>query len=186
MIGGAMSAQRALTSAVYAPPILDLEMDRLAMEDALGELSARLRRVEDELAIMRLLAAYGPAVDAGASRAAAELWTGDGTYDVGGVARAAGHDQLTSLYDGEQHQTIIGGGAAHLTGGPVVTIDGDRATAVAHSLVVRHDEQGFRVWRAAANRWTLVRTAAGWRIEERLNRVLDGSAQARELLGGQG
>jgi hypothetical protein len=152
------------------------------MDSELAKLEARLRRVEDELEIVRLLAAYGPAVDSGSSRVAAELWSDAGVYDIGGVARPAGHDELAAVYDGPQHQEIIGGGAAHLTGPPVVTVDGDRASAVAHSFVFRKDGDHFLLWRAAANRWTFTRTPAGWRIDERYNRPLDGSAEARDVL----
>jgi len=50
----------------------------------IGELAARLRRLEDERDITRLIASYGPAVDAGDSDAAARRWAADGTYDVDG------------------------------------------------------------------------------------------------------
>ncbi len=32
------------------------------------------------------------------------------------------------------------------------------------------------------NRWELVRTGVGWRVHSRVNRQLDGSAEARDLL----
>ena len=124
-------------------------------------LSDRLRVVEDELAIHRLLAAYGPAVDSGSCREAAELWT----------------------EEGDQHQGIIATGSAHLTPCPVIRIDGDRAVVLGYSLVLLRDGDGFRTWRASANRWTLRRTDSGWRIAERLNRVLDGSSEPRDVLG---
>ena len=38
------------------------------------------------------------------------------------------------------------------------------------------------VWRAAINRWTLVRTPDGWRIAERFNRALDGSADSHDTM----
>jgi hypothetical protein len=148
----------------------------------LAELADRLTRVEDELAIMRLLAAYGPAVDAGESAAAAALWTEDGAYDVGGQSRVVGREELTALYDGQQHQGIIAGGSGHLTSSPTITLSQDTATAVAYSLVCRRAENGFFIWRLSANRWSLVRTAHGWRTKERMNRVLDGGIAARDLL----
>ena len=40
----------------------------------------------------------------------------------------------------------------------------------------------FRTWRVGANRWEFVRTADGWRVKQRINRVLNGDAEARELL----
>lgn len=146
-------------------------------------LSDRLRVVEDELAIHRLLAAYGPAVDSGSCREAAELWTEDGVYDVGAVSRVEGQAAIQRLFEGDQHQGIIATGSAHLTPCPVIRIDGDRAVVLGYSLVLLRDGDGFRTWRASANRWTLRRTDSGWRIAERLNRVLDGSSEPRDVLG---
>jgi hypothetical protein len=45
------------------------------------ELAARLQRVEDELAIQRVVLSYGPAADAGATARAGALWADDGEYD---------------------------------------------------------------------------------------------------------
>ena len=41
---------------------------------------------------------------------------------------------------------------------------------------------GFRIHRASANRWDLVRTADGWKVKRRMLRPLDGGNDARELL----
>lgn len=146
-------------------------------------LEARLRAVEDRLEILQLLAAYGPAVDAGAAAAAARLWRQDGSYDtfpeplIGSAAVAA-------MVEGELHQSFVRDGCAHLQGLPHVVVEGDRAVATFHSLLLLRDPErdGFRVWRASANRCELVREAAGWRIERRVNRVLDGGEEGRALL----
>lgn len=60
---------------------------------AIDELLTRLRRLEDERDIARLITSYGPAVDAGDADAAAALWATDGVYDVDGyrVWRATAH-----------------------------------------------------------------------------------------------
>ena len=47
----------------------------------LQALEARVRLLEDQLAIYQVMAAYGPAADAGATDQAVALWTDDGTYD---------------------------------------------------------------------------------------------------------
>lgn len=138
--------------------------------------------MEDHVAILNLLAAYGPLVDSGLSEAAARQWTDDGVYDVGSVARVQGWEALTALYDGDLHQSLIARGSAHVTTSPVISIDGDTATAVAHSLVVMRQDDGYVVWRASANHWTLRRTTVGWRVAERVNRVLDGSAESHAIL----
>lgn len=73
----------------------------------LAALEARLGRVEDELAIMRLLASYGPLADAGLGPQAAALWTEDGAYDPGGVTRAEGRAALIGIYHGAPHQAFV-------------------------------------------------------------------------------
>jgi hypothetical protein len=153
------------------------------VDDRITRLEERLQRVEDELAITRLLASYGPLVDAGAADEVADIWADDGEYDVEGWhmrSRADVHAMVLS--DGHQH--LIGGGCAHFLGPAVVRLDGDEAVAVCESLLVRHREGGFSVRRAGANHFRLQRLAEGWRVVHRTTRALDGSAEARELLAG--
>ncbi|HEY3695208.1 nuclear transport factor 2 family protein [Phenylobacterium sp.] len=159
---------------------------RLAeLEGRLARTEARLRIAEDHLEITRLLTSYGPAVDSCASREAAQLWLADGVYDVGGRNRTKGHDAIAAMYDGPHHVGLTEQGSAHLTGTPRITVDGDKAEAVAYSFVVLHGggvEDRFWIWRASANHWTLARTAQGWRIVERYNRVLNGSDDSHQTL----
>lgn len=146
----------------------------------LSALEARLREVEDQVAITRLLASYGPLVDAGDTRAA-HLWTRDGRYDVEGWPMES-RDDIAAMIASPAHQGLIATGAVHLLGAPAVTVDGDTAVAVCHSLLLRHREGGFEVWRAGANRIDLVRTDQGWRVSSRVTRPLDGRPEARALL----
>jgi hypothetical protein len=82
------------------------------------------------------------------------------------------------MVSGRAHQGLLAEGVAHLQGLPRVDLDGDRAVAVNHSVVLLNGA----VWRVAANRWELVRTAAGWKVTARTNRLLDGGQEARDLL----
>ncbi len=50
-------------------------------DDALEELQTRVRRLEDEAAITRLIMSYGPAADVGLTSFAGQLWLEDGVYD---------------------------------------------------------------------------------------------------------
>jgi hypothetical protein len=152
-------------------------------EERLSALESRLQAAEDQLEIIRLLTTYGPAVDSGASEAAARLWIEGGIYDVGGIARWD-TDQLIAMYDGEGHQALIHQGSAHLTTTPRITVNGDAAEAVAYSFVVlkRAKQDAWDFWRAAVNHWKLTRTPEGWRIVERFNRVLDGSKASHDTL----
>jgi hypothetical protein len=65
---------------------------------------------------------------------------------------------------------------------PYVAIDGDRAVATAYAQLCRANGDDFRVWRVTATRWELERTADGWRVAHRTNRLLDGDPAAQELL----
>jgi ketosteroid isomerase-like protein len=161
----------------------------MTAEERIAALEQRLRRVEDELTIGRLLASYGPLVDAGDADAVAELWTPDGEYDVEGWHMQSRAD-VADMVRSPAHQGLIGGGSAHFLGPVCVDVDGDEAVAVCESILVRHNEDGsgYRVWRAGANHFVLRRTSSGWRIVKRTTRALNGSAEARDLLaaGAQG
>ena len=152
------------------------------VEERLAALEARVQSAEDQLEIIRLLNTYGPAVDSGGSRDGAALWSEDGTYDVGGMHRATGHDNIAALYDAQGHKDLIYQGSAHLTATPRITLKGDTAEAVAYSFVVLRGDKGWNVWRASANCWSLKRTPNGWRITERYNRPLDGSEDSHATL----
>ncbi|MFN2540102.1 MAG: nuclear transport factor 2 family protein [Mycobacteriales bacterium] len=133
--------------------------------------------MSDVEAITQLIAGYGPAVDSGDAQAAAELFTEEGWYDVADH-RYEGREAIAAMVRGRAHQALLAQGVAHLQGLPRVDVQGDRAVAVNHSVVLLEGS----VWRMAANRWELVRTSEGWKVAARTNRLLDGSPAARELL----
>lgn len=153
----------------------------MTTEDRLAALEARLAQLEDEQAIFRLVASYGPLVDSGTADETAGLWTADGIYDVDEMFmgdQQAIHDMVT----GDMHQGLIGRGAAHFLGPAHVTVTGDTARAICHSiLVIHHDGKYFPV-RAGANLFHFVRTSEGWKIQHRTTRALNGSEEARALL----
>ena len=148
------------------------------------DLAARLRRLEDDRDVRQLIAAYGPAVDAGDPDAAARLWATDGVYDVDGwrmESRADVHAMISS----EAHQKLVAKGCCHFLGPCVVTVTGDSAVAVCESLVLVRDDrdvQGYRVWRATAHHFALRRIDERWQITTRTSRVLDGNPDALALL----
>ncbi|NKY86733.1 nuclear transport factor 2 family protein [Nocardia veterana] len=149
--------------------------------DDLTEVLRRLRRIEDELAIMRLIASYGPLVDAGAADATAELWCADGEYEVEGW-QMRGREEVRSMVNSTAHRTLIAGGSAHFQGPARIEISGDDALAIFESLLVHRESERYEVLRASVHRLELRRTADGWRIARRAGRLLDGGPQARELL----
>lgn len=152
------------------------------MTKDLAALAARVQRLEDERAVAAVIAAYGPLADQGDAAAVARLWTEVGTYEVVGFATARGRDAIAALIEGPTHRALMADGCAHLLGPVAVTVEGDAATAVGHSVVFRHDAARFVVERVSANRWQMVRTAEGWRVAARVNALLDGQAAARALL----
>ena len=155
------------------------------VEQELLRMSETLRVLEDEREIIRLISSYGPAVDSGQSEVAAAIWTEAGVYDTDGAVWS-GRAQIAAMIEGAGHQKLIAEGAAHVVGVPHIAVSGHRAVATCYSRVFRHVDGGFEVWRVAVNRWELVRTPEGWRTAYRTNRLINGSDEARALLGRAG
>jgi hypothetical protein len=151
----------------------------------LDELATRLRRVEDELAIQHVILTYGPAADAGETARAGALWADDGTYDWDpSTPPLEGPEAVAAMLAGTQHQGLIANGVAHFAGPPLVELDGDRATALSYSFVLRRDDdQRVYVWRLGAARWEFTRVDGSWRIHRRTHRQLDETGAGRELFG---
>lgn len=160
-----------------------------ATEDRIDALERRLQALEDERAIARLIASYGPLVDIGDAEGVAALWAPEGSYDVGDWVMSS-RAEVAAMVDSEAHQGLIRRGCCHFFGPPVVTVTGDRAVAVCESiLVVAGDTRGHRIMRAGVHLLNLRRTSAGWQISDRTARQLDGSGEAVKLvtagIGGQ-
>ena len=170
---------------------LDALDARLASAEArITDIHARLDAAQDELAVLRLVAAYSPRVDSGDAEGVAELWTADGVYDVDtGVLE--GHEGLAGMVRGDPHQGLIAHGCGHVPGLPVVLLDGDRAVATGYTqLVVRSSRPGrYTVMRVTANRWELERRGPvdapdrGWRVVLRTARAVTDDGEGRRLLG---
>ena len=165
-------------AALIAPGTMDNDMLRALIDT----LAARLKVLEDREAIRELIASYGPLADSGDARAVADLWREDGVYAVGAMGEARGRAEIAGFITGETHQALLADGCAHLLGPVAIELDGDKATARGHSLVLRHTGGGFEVFRVSANRWELARGADGWKVLRRDNALLDGNAAAQALL----
>lgn len=159
--------------------------------DALADLSRRIRLLEDERDIARLIASYGPLVDAGESEPVSMLWAEDGVYDVEGWLME-GRDQVRAMVESEPHQGLIGRGCVHFHSPAVIRVIADTATAVCETLlVIRRDpasdgrDRGFTVQRGGATHFDLRRSADsvhGWVVVRRTTRLLDGSDEGTALL----
>lgn len=179
-----------MTSSSKASRLDSLEARLASLEVRLTGTQRRLGSAEDELAILRILAAYSPRVDSGDAEGVAELWTSDGVYDVDtGVLH--GHDGLVEMVSGDAHQGLIAHGCGHVPSLPVVLLDGDRAVATGYTqLVVRSSTPGrYTVVRVTASRWELERRGPvdapdrGWRVVLRTARAVTDDGEGRHLLG---
>lgn len=150
-------------------------------EERIRALEERIAALEDQLALYRLVSTYGPAVDTGSGAEAAALWADDGAYEFD-TSRLDGPEGISAMVAGETHQGLIHQGCAHILALPVVTVDGDEARATGYSRVYRHVGDGYEVWRVSANHWRFRRTPEGWKVTHRVNRTLDGSPEARQIL----
>lgn len=155
-------------------------------DDRLAALEQRLRRLEDQHEVAQVVAAYGPLVDAAEAERVAALWTEDGGYDVEDLVMRSRAD-VEAMVRSPAHQGLVARGCSHFLGPAHVEVDGDRAVAVCESvLLVRGREDRVHPVRIGANRFDLVRTDDGWRIQQRTTRGLDGGQEVRALLAGLG
>lgn len=143
----------------------------------------RLRAVEDQLAIQQLVCGYGYAIDGRNKEALGRLYAEGGVYAVGDTGTFEGREAIRSIADMQSHIDLVNDGCAHISTLPRVVIDGDRAVATCHTMVVSHDRTGFGVWRLSASRLELSRRPeGGWQIDHRQNYMLDGKPEGPALL----
>jgi ketosteroid isomerase-like protein len=154
------------------------------LQDRLAALEARVRSLEDQLAIHRLINTWGPAVDGDNPQVAASIWTEDGVLlsDMQNTF-LDGPAAVAKMVREPGHQELVRAGSAHIQSFPLVTVDGDDAKAIGYSRVYLHNRDGgYELWRVSANRWDLRRTPQGWRVCRRVNQAIDGGPKAREIL----
>lgn len=151
------------------------------MVDRLEALERRLATAEDELAVIRVLASYGPLVDTGSAEAAPGLFAPHGVYDSD-LGPMRGAQAIADVFAGEVHQAMVARGIGHVVGLPMVTVEGNRATAVSPAFVFVRKRDGYGIWRVSQNVWELERIDGAWKVVYRTNRLVDGSGAARALL----
>lgn len=149
------------------------------LETTVQNLERRVRALEDELAIHRLIVRYGLAVDSGDAPRTSAVFAADGVYDTD-VLVMHGRGEIEAMILGERHQGMVGR-CAHQIGPAVVKVNGDAAVAVGYSRVYLADERGIDIYRVSVNRWELERSDGKWRIRNRVTRLL-GHEEARSVL----
>jgi SnoaL-like domain len=150
--------------------------------DSLEDLCERVRRLEDESKITQLILSYGPAADAGLTSFAASRWLEDGIYDWDAQGEPyTGRAAVDEMLQGDGHQGLIAHGVAHFAGPLLVEVEGDRASALNYSLIMRREDDRYFLWRVSAVRWDVERAGSSWRVRRRTNRLLDASGGGRQL-----
>ena len=152
------------------------------LEPTVAALAARVQRLEDELAIHRVIIRYGMAADVGYAEEAGATFTPDGVYDVD-VGRMDGGDAVMKMLRGPRHQEMIGH-CAHQMGPAVVhELEPERAVATGYSRVYLETRAGTHVYRVSFNRWEFEKRAGEWLIAHRTTRML-GLTDATAVLAG--
>jgi SnoaL-like domain len=157
------------------------ELEKVA--DRFDRLERRVAELEDEAAIARLIAGYGPLADSSQGDAVRDMWVEEGgTYELQGYHFTSA--DMAATVTSDLHRGFVSRGSAHTLGPARVWLEGDTAVAVNYSVVFVHDDGRWVAERVAANRWDLTRSSDGWRVRRRVNRLLDGGPDAVAILAG--
>lgn len=154
-----------LVLALLAPAIGVAQANALTLEQ-------RLQRVEDELAIRRVLVDYAATQDARDYSGYSALFAKDGEWVNGKTVhkgRAAIHKMLVDLY-GTPPPGYVNNDSYHLTSNPEINVNGDRATARSRHLLVLRGPKGEPT-PALAGRYEdeLIREDGQWKILRRVD-----------------
>ena len=135
-------------------------------------LEQRVQRVEDELAIRRVLVDYSAAQDARDYARYASLFATRGEWVNGKTVykgRDAIHKMLVSLY-GEPPPGFVNAESFHISSNPQVDLDGDRATARSRHLLVMRGSNGEPTpMLAGVYDDEFIREAGQWKILRRVD-----------------
>ncbi|WP_404477524.1 nuclear transport factor 2 family protein [Novosphingobium sp. BL-52-GroH] len=164
-------------------------------EEPILSIESRLRRLEDEAEIRNLIAIHPLFADTGSSRFIRRLWAENAVFKRSDGQGTMTLEDMEKTSVGAAHQTALEGGLAHFCGNPFIRLEGERATAISYLQLLTPDprgeltevsghgaSRGFFTMKVVANHWSLVRTAQGWRVEDRIARTLNGDPEARALL----
>lgn len=132
-----------------------------------GELTRKVRDMEDRIAIRELTARYNHGFDDVETDAFVETFTEDGVFELDrGGKITAGHGRLADM------SRVVGHGPVHMTTDPIIEIDGDTATQICSLALggrTQEREPGSATYLTSGRYYDeLVRTEDGWRFKKRL------------------
>ena len=134
---------------------------------------------DDRAEIADLLGRYAQICDSGTYEGLRECFTEDARAEYSGVALAPGVEHIVAHMAPLADLPVT----QHVVGSIAIDLDGDRATAQSYTVVhfVRPSAGGHEVvHRGLRYDDVFVHTPAGWRIQERIHRVLWSTAEPTE------
>lgn len=138
-------------------------------------LEARVRQVEDQLAIQRVITDYSAHLDARDYDGYVGLFTEDGVWQNGDTRREGRGEiraMLTGLF-GEPDPGFVNLSSFHQIGNFEIDVDGDTAHAKSRFVFVMRGEGGAPTPSLSGQyEDTLVRTEDGWKIAHRLDHTI--------------
>lgn len=161
-----------------------------------SDLEARLRIVEDKLAIYELIASHPLSADTGNAEYTRSVYLEDGVFDRGPTLDGArGARDIAAFILRSEHHEAIRGGLAHFGSLPLIDLRGDSAVVTSYLMIVHLDHEGepralpnhgvstgYRIHRAVVNRWELERRDGPWMIAKRTLLPVDGADIHQTLL----
>lgn len=131
------------------------------------DLEARVRRLEDLVAIHQIFVDYGRALDAGDFATYASLFAADGEVQLGPIGSARGRAAIRTLMERTMEGRV--GESIHIVSSPQVTfVDDDRASSEVMWTVVHRQADGEpKLTMIGRHLDDLVRENGAWKIARR-------------------
>ena len=131
----------------------------------MSDIEARLRTIEDRIAIENVLLAYYTAVDSMHDlNGLVDCFTADGVFDVSklGLTSYVGHEAIRGFFEGVFKDTAYH--AHHVSNFRISRLEGDEATAHGYVSAAAEGRDSPKIFVHCGYDMELVRTAGGWKI----------------------